>query len=113
MKVAFMTKQILRKLPRLYATERVPFDDKVVVVKYFNPYGAGTWYGVEFDGTDLFFGVVVLNGAPAWGYFSLAEMAAQKATIFGRTVNCQGIERERYWTPAKWSDVRSLDCIVA
>ena len=44
-----MTKEIEKKLPKLYETENIPVEDKVAVVKYFNPCGAGTWYGIEYD----------------------------------------------------------------
>jgi len=104
-KVQFLTADARRNLPGLYATEKVGFDDKVMHVKFFNPYGDGSWFACEFDGSDIMFGAVVMRGEVEWGYFSLAEMERQPAMICGRRVNCQGIERDRSFLPGKWSDV--------
>ena len=42
-------------------------------VKYFTPDANWTWYPTEFDGRDLFFGLV--DGLEAeLGYFSLREL---------------------------------------
>lgn len=44
-----LTKAIERKLPRLYETEEIPTDEKVVQVKFFCITNGWTWYGVEYD----------------------------------------------------------------
>ncbi|GAI45124.1 unnamed protein product, partial [marine sediment metagenome] len=53
-----LTDVIRAKLPVLNETEKIPVAEKVCVVKYFQPWGSWTWYAVEFDGKDLFFGLV-------------------------------------------------------
>ena len=72
-----LTKEILKKLPKLYATEDVAPADKVAVVKFFTPWTSWTWYAVEFDGEDQFFGFVD-GQEKEWGYFSLAELESIK-----------------------------------
>jgi hypothetical protein len=98
-----LTKAILKKLPKLYETENVPAEEKVAVVKFFNPAGSGTWYGVEFDGEDTFFGYVagLCPDGDEWGYFSLAELASLRLP-FGLK-----IERDLYWKPTKMGEVLS------
>lgn len=66
-----MTDELRRKLPPLYTTEHEPLA--TAVVKYFTPWTNWTWYGVEFDGQDLFFGLVE-GFEREWGYFSLKEL---------------------------------------
>lgn len=66
-----MTAAIKRSAPPLYATDgQWP---KRVIAKYFHPLSSYTWYGVEFDGQDLFYGRVD-GHVSEWGYFSLSEL---------------------------------------
>lgn len=97
-----LTKEIEKSLPKLYATEKVPVSDKVLVVKYFTPWTNWTWYGVEYDPVDrLFFGWVV-GFEKEWGYFSLDELESVKGP-FGLK-----IERDLYWTPRKFSELKGI-----
>ena len=72
-----LTKEILNKLPKLYATEDIPAKDKKVAVKFFTPDAQWTWYVVEGeeqeDGDFLFFGLV--DGfEKELGYFTLNQL---------------------------------------
>lgn len=52
-------------------------NDAIVIAKYFNPAGRGTWYATEYDPeTKLFFGWVSIFGDEndEWGTFSLFEL---------------------------------------
>jgi len=88
-----LTEEIKRKLPKLYATEKVPLHDKVCVCKYFTPWSNWTWYVVEGslqeDGNWMFWGYVE-GLCDEWGYFSLKEMEDLKGP-FGLK-----IERDLY-----------------
>lgn len=71
-----LTKALKKQIPALYSTELVPLKEKIVVAKFFNPMGAGTWYvieGQERDGDFIFFGLVDLHDKN-FGYFSLNEL---------------------------------------
>lgn len=66
--------EVRAAMPALYATSGIV--DPPVAVKFFQPDGAATWYALEFDGDDTFFGFVTL-GDPSCaelGYFSLSEL---------------------------------------
>ncbi len=93
-----LTKEIEKSLPKLYATEKVPVSDKVLVVKYFTPWTNWTWYGVEYDPVDrLFFGWVV-GFEKEWGYFNLDELESVKGPLGLK------IERDLYWKPCKFNE---------
>lgn len=65
--------------------------DPLIIARFFNPSGAGTWYATEYDPqTRTFFGYVSIFGDhnDEWGYFSLDELEAYRGA-FGL-----GIERD-------------------
>lgn len=83
-----LTKEILKSFEAVSSQEHK--KDPIVIVKYFNPTGAGTWYATEYYPEErIFFGYAeILEGE--WGYFSLDELESFKGR-FGL-----GIERELY-----------------
>jgi len=100
-----MTSQIRKILPPLYTQENE--KDPMVYVKFFNPYGAGTWLATEFDGRDNFFGAVTLGHGWELGYFSLRELESIEATMFGKRVpGLQGIERDAHFRPRPLSQAK-------
>lgn len=87
------TAKELARLPRLYETEGIAAEDKVIVMHFF--FGSCDWYAAEFDGVDTFLGFVILNGdlqCAEWGYFSLAELDEINFTGFQ-------VDRDLYWQP--------------
>lgn len=72
---ALMTKALAGKLPKLYETESVPLAEKVVHARYFHPSADWEWYAIEYDGTDICFGLVIGFEAE-FGYFSLKELGS-------------------------------------
>lgn len=93
-----LTKELLEKLPPLYATENEA--DPIVWVKFFYPSFSWTWYAIESDGQDRFFGFVD-GDFPELGYFSLSEML-QTRDKYG----CP-IERDLYFQPCRLSVLRA------
>lgn len=90
-----LTKEILKTLPALYSNENNP--DPMVRVKFFHPMSNWTWYGIEYDGKDLFYGLV--DGfEKELGYFSLFELQSVK-------VHGLGVERDMYFTPKPLSEI--------
>lgn len=76
--------------------------DPLVIAKFFNPTGAGTWYATEYDPeTRIFFGYVSIFGDwnDEWGSFSLTELEEYRGP-FGI-----GIERDLYYTEQPASKV--------
>ena len=49
----------LSKIPKLYETEHIPLQDKLIHLHFF--IGGCDWYIAEFDGEDLFWGFAILN----------------------------------------------------
>jgi hypothetical protein len=96
-----LTKEIREKLPKLYETEKLASEEKTCVVKFFQPWGRWTWYAVEFDGEDEFFGLVDGHELE-WGYFSLAELQSIRGPA-GLT-----IERDLYFGMPKMKDIAAL-----
>jgi len=104
-KQMLMTQRERALLPPLYTQEKV--DDPIVYVKFFHPYGAGTWLATEFDGHDRFFGAVDLGHGWELGYFSLSELESIEATIFGRKhPDIQAIERDAHFRPMPLSKAK-------
>jgi len=86
-----LTKEILEKLPKLYTQEEKGLD-AIAVVKFFTPDSNWTWYATEFDGDDLFFGLV--DGfEKEIGYFRLSELQSVKGALG------LPIERDMYFKP--------------
>ena len=95
-----MTKELEKRFAKIGSQENV--KDPVVVAKFFNPTGAGTWYATEFDPqTAEFFGYVSIFGDwnDEWGYFSLAELQTFTGMLG------LGIERDLYWKEKQASEV--------
>ena len=67
-----LTEEIREQLPELYANEEIGLAAQALV-KFFTPDANWTWYASEFDGDDIFFGLVIGHMAE-FGYFSLSEL---------------------------------------
>ena len=93
---SLLTDAIRQRLPKLYSQEAV--EDPIAQVKFFTPDSQWSWYPVEFDGEDLFFGLVI-GFERELGYFSLSEIEA-----------CRGplglpIERDLHFAPMPISQI--------
>ena len=96
-----LTQEIRDTLPPLYDSEKHPEKESIAVVKFFSPYSQWTWYAVEFDGEDTFFGLV--DGFEMeYGYFSYSELEA--VTVFG---GVPAIERDCHWTPQPVTEIEA------
>ena len=86
-----LTKEIEKNFQKIGRQEDV--KDPIVVAKFFNPAGGGTWYATEYDPIEkMFFGYVSIFGdhCDEWGSFSLIELESIKGR-FGL-----GIERDMH-----------------
>lgn len=99
-----LTKEIRDRIPPLYSQEKKG-EDAVVHVKFFTPDSGWTWLATEFDGEDLFFGLVK-GQAVEFGYFSLSEIEAAKGP-FGLKV-----ERDRFFKPCRLKEAREKENMV-
>jgi len=75
---------VLARLPKIGQTEGQ--KDPIAQVKFFYPDFGWTWYAIEFDGEDTFFGLV--NGFEReFGHFRLSELLENRGKL--------GLEIER------------------
>ena len=94
-----LTKEILRKFPKLYANENKNPRDVKIIAKFFTPWAGWTWYATEYDPEKkLFFGLVK-GFEKELGYFSLSELESVRGPM-GLT-----IERDRHWRPKTLQEI--------
>lgn len=86
-----LTKELEARFKEVGSQKDMP--DPIVIAKYFNPTGAGTWYATEYIPEEkIFYGFVSIFGDvnDEWGYFSLEELENTKGRLG------LGIERDLY-----------------
>jgi len=108
-----LTKEIINKLPKLYANDGKEPKDVPIIVKFFNPCGAATWYITEgqeqseedydllSDGSKdwLFYGWCDLGYGGELGYVLLSDLLSVKGRLG------LGIERDRHFDGKTLADV--------
>jgi len=92
-----LTEEIRKKLPPLYSQENLG-GKAVVYVKFFTPDSNWTFWATEFDGKDIFFGLVE-GHCKELGYFSLSELQGLRGPL-GLPV-----ERDLYWRPKRLEEI--------
>ena len=87
-----LTNELIKRFEEVGSQEVI--DDPIVIAKFFNPQGAGTWYATEYlPDEKIFFGYVSIfgDGCDEWGNFSLVELEDFKGRLG------LGIERDLYF----------------
>ena len=93
-----LTKENRAALPALYAQDGKG-DNAIAYVKFFTPWTGWTWYAMEFDGQDTFFGLV--HGVEEeLGYFSLRELETLQGPAGLK------IERDLHFKPTALKELR-------
>lgn len=88
-----LTKTLRKKLPPLNATANEP--DPMVICKFFYPDFSWTWFAIEYDGDDIFFGLV--DGLVVeLGFFSKNKLEVNNPGVLGLP-----IERDKYFKPSR------------
>lgn len=94
-----ITKEIEKRFAQVGRQEEEV--DPLVIARYFNAYGNGTWLATEYDPvSETCYGYVQLF-EKEWGYFSLKEMIDVKHPQLGIPM----IERDLYFTEKPISEV--------
>jgi len=93
-----LTKENIKKLPKLYETEEQEIQDKMIYAKLFTPWTSWTWYVIEFDGVNQCFGFVKGDEGEL-GYFSLRELAKLEGPLGLK------VERDKFFTPIRFGDL--------
>jgi len=92
-----LTQELRKKLPPLYSQDGKG-GKSVAHVKFFTPDSNWTFYGVEFDGEDRFFGLVD-GHCKELGYFSLSELESVNGPMG------LPIERDLHWQPKTLEEI--------
>ncbi len=109
------TKERLSKIPKLYETEHVPLQEKLIHLHFF--IGGCDWFIAEYDGEDLFWGFAILNNdyeMAEWGYISFNELKEIKVQgvfevdceIEEVWQNCKAIEVDKIREAQNWFEQR-------
>lgn len=93
-----LPKDIREKLPELYANEELGLAAQALV-KFFTPDSSWTWYASEFNGDDIFFGLVI-GFEVEFGYFSLSELESVRGPLG------LSIERDLHFEPKSLEELR-------
>jgi hypothetical protein len=99
------TEDRLSRIPRLYETEHIPLQEKLIHLHFF--IGGCDWYIAEFDGEDLFWGFAILNDdlqSAEWGYISFSELKSIKVGGW-LEIDC---ELEEFWQVTKASEIEKI-----
>ena len=100
-----LTKEILDKFKET-GNQDGKGAEAIVIVKFFDPTGSRTWYATEFDGEDIFFGLV--DGFELeWGSFRLSELKSFKGPLG------LGIERDLYLGMPRLKDINGIKDRIA
>jgi hypothetical protein len=104
-----ITKEIEAAFKKQGYTGNMETKDIKIVLKLFNPTGAGTWYLYEKEDDDIYWGFVNLNDPEMaeCGTVSMSELMAFKGR-FGL-----GIERDKSFVPLSMSLQEVQDTIKA
>lgn len=73
------TPKQLAKVPKLHETAAIPPHEKIIYLHFF--VAGCDWYIAEYNGDDIFFGFVILNGDylnAEWGCIPFNELKAIK-----------------------------------
>lgn len=98
-----MTAELKKRFAKVGSQEHV--KDPVIIAKFFNPTGAGTWWATEYDPENkMIFGYASIFGDwnDEWGYSSLEELESYKGPLG------IGIERDLYWTEKRVSQIPEI-----
>ena len=98
------SKERLDRIPKLYETENIPLQDKLIHLHFF--IADCDWYVAEYE-EGMFWGFVILNGDTVnaeWGYFGLEEMKEIKVNSW-LEIDC---ETEDAWKVRKASEIYKI-----
>ena len=91
-----LPQELMEQFPKL--GETAEHENPMVQAKFFYPDFSWTWYAIEFDGEDTFYGFVD-GDAGEFGTFSLSELMTTRGKL-----GCE-IERDLYFTPKPIEEV--------
>lgn len=80
-------------------------SNPIIICKFFNPCGAGTWYVSDYlPESHIAFGYVTGLGHDEWGYFSLHELEALRCPPLNLP-----LERDLYFEECRFSELKEKE----
>ncbi len=95
-------KLITKELEKRFAEvgEQLNSKNPLIISKFFDPCGSGTWYATEYDPeTNICFGYVTGLAYDEWGTFSIKELES-----IPRPFNLT-IERDRFFKEIRFKEL--------
>ncbi len=93
-----MTKDLKRRFRQIGSQN---IEDPIIIAKFFNPCGSGTWYLSEYDERlNIGFGYVTGLWVDEWGDVSIEELEALQCQPLGLP-----IERDMYFSEKPFSQL--------
>ena len=100
------SKEKLNEIPKLYSTEEIPLKEKLIQLHFF--IGNTDFYIIEYDGKNMFWGFVILNGdmeMAEFGYVDFEEIKSIRANGW------QEIECDLHWKIRSANQVEKI-CVA-
>ena len=100
-----LTQKIKKRLPKLYETENVPLEEKLVHAKLFTPDSNWTWFiieGEEQEDGDFLLFAWVCGLEREFGYVSLRELESVRGPLG------LPIERDLHFKPRPLREVMAF-----
>ena len=104
-----LTEKIIKDFKKYpyHSQDDVKPMDKKVLVKFFNPYGVGTWIITEAEWDEeakdwIMYGLAELGYGYEWGYVSFNELNNIRVKVFGTRLP---LERDMYIGNCKVKDL--------
>ena len=95
-----ITKDLLKKVPALYAQEKKG-DDAIAYAKFFDPCGSWTWFMTEYNPESGEAFGLVFGHEIELGYFSIPELQSFRGRLG------LGIERDLHFTPQTLGEIKA------
>jgi hypothetical protein len=96
--------ELVEKFPKL--GETAEHNNPIVQARFFYPDFPWTWYAIEFDGEDIFYGFVD-GDFGEYGTFSLSELRNARGKL-----GCE-IERDLYFEPMLIQEVLKQESLYS
>jgi hypothetical protein len=97
-----MTKELEKIIPKLYATEDIKLEEKVVYAKFFTSDANWTWWVLEYDKDEKICFAMVHGQERELGYVSITELESVRGPLG------LNVERDMSFKPTKYKDIGDL-----
>lgn len=98
-----LTEELKHRLPKLGTSDPDRLQEAAVHARFFDPTSKWRWYILEFDGSDVFLGIVITGSHALIGNFTLTEL--QSLRYRDAKLGEIGVERDTTFEPITVSEL--------